>query len=66
MLCTSTATQLKLSLRNLPTGFRVQCYTDRIEAWLTRVEKFGLRGPGQLLVEQVGQGGHRPTARVVD
>lgn len=42
MLSESTATQLKLRLRNLPAGFRIDGYTGRIAARLTRVEKVGL------------------------
>ena len=44
VLSASTATQLKLPLRNLPMGFRLEGYTGRIEARLTRVEKLGLLG----------------------
>jgi len=42
MLSESTATQLKLRLRNLPEGLRISGYTGRIAAKLTRVEKVGL------------------------
>jgi predicted aspartyl protease len=44
LLTASTATQLKLPLRSLPLGVRVEGYTGRIEAKMTRVEKMGLRG----------------------
>ncbi|MCE9657943.1 MAG: retroviral-like aspartic protease family protein [Burkholderiales bacterium] len=42
MLSPSAATQLKLPLRNLPPNLRIEGYTGRIEAKLTRVEKVGL------------------------
>lgn len=44
MLSASTATQLQLPLRNLPFGMRIEGYTGRIDARLTRVEKMGLLG----------------------
>lgn len=44
MLSASTATQLKLPLRDLPDGFRVQGYTGRIEVQRTVVDKVGLIG----------------------
>jgi predicted aspartyl protease/tetratricopeptide (TPR) repeat protein len=44
MLSASTAEQLKLPLRNLPPGLRIEGYTGRIEARRTRVEKLGLLG----------------------
>lgn len=44
MLPVSTATQLGLRLRNLPDGFRIEGYTGRVEAKLTKVEKVGLQG----------------------
>ena len=42
MLSESTATQLKLPLRNLPANLRIDGYTGPIAAKLTRVEKMGL------------------------
>lgn len=44
MLTASTATQLKLPLHNLPAGLRIEGYTGRIDARLTRVENVGLLG----------------------
>ena len=44
MLSAATAEQLKLRLRNLPPGFRIQGHTGQIEAKLARVEKVGLLG----------------------
>jgi tetratricopeptide (TPR) repeat protein/predicted aspartyl protease len=44
MLSASTAAQLKLSLRKLPAGLRLEGYTGPIEAKQTRVEKMGLLG----------------------
>jgi len=44
MLSASTAAELKLPLRSLPPGYRVDGYTGRIEAKQTRVETVGLLG----------------------
>lgn len=44
MLSESTATQLNLSLRSLPYGMRIEGYTGRIHAKLTRVQTLGLLG----------------------
>ncbi|MBI3367643.1 MAG: retroviral-like aspartic protease family protein, partial [Burkholderiales bacterium] len=44
MLSESTATQLGLPLRNLPRGMRIDGYTGRIDAMMTRVETVGLLG----------------------
>jgi predicted aspartyl protease len=44
MLSASTAAQLKLPLRKLPAGLRLEGYTGPIEAKQTRVEKMGLLG----------------------
>lgn len=44
MLSESTATQLNLPSRSLPTGLRIEGYTGRIDARLTRVESVGLLG----------------------
>lgn len=44
MLSESTATQLKLPLRNLPSGMRVEGYTGRVDARMTRVDSLGLLG----------------------
>jgi predicted aspartyl protease/tetratricopeptide (TPR) repeat protein len=44
MLSESTATQLKLPLRSLPYGVRIEGYTGRIEAKRTHVDKVGLVG----------------------
>lgn len=44
MLSASTATQLKLPVRNLPWGVHIEGYTGRIEAKRTRVERVGLLG----------------------
>jgi len=44
MLSESTATQLKLPLHSLPAGLRIQGYTGRVDAKLTRVESMGLLG----------------------
>lgn len=44
MLSPSTATQLQLPLRMLPHGMRIEGYTGRIDAKLTRVKTMGLVG----------------------
>ncbi|SEL86104.1 Tetratricopeptide repeat-containing protein [Roseateles sp. YR242] len=51
MLPESTAAQLKLPLRNLPFGFRLEGYTGAIEAQLTRVDRVGLRDAEMKRVE---------------
>ncbi|MBX9900697.1 MAG: retroviral-like aspartic protease family protein [Burkholderiaceae bacterium] len=43
-LTPSTATELDLYLKKLPSGLSLEGYTGRIEAKLTRVEKVGLLG----------------------
>jgi len=43
-LTPSTATQLNLPLRRLPSNLRLEGYTGRVEAKLTRVAKIGLSG----------------------
>jgi tetratricopeptide (TPR) repeat protein/predicted aspartyl protease len=44
MLSASTATQLKLPLRSLPSGYRVEGWTGEIDVKRTFVEKVGLLG----------------------
>lgn len=44
MLSESTATQLDLSLRRLPDGLRIEGYTGRVHAKMTRVQALGLLG----------------------
>ncbi len=44
MLSESAATQLNLRLRRLPEGMRIEGYTGRVDAQMTRVDKVGLLG----------------------
>ena len=44
MLSASTAEQLKLTVRHLPMGFRLEGYTGPVDVSRTRVDKVGLRG----------------------